>query len=221
MMRDGVTLDAVQALGSKSQIHGTLNASMGIKQCLGNQEAFSGNFHVVTAFSEGGFAQFNQTPVAGSLRASGGANGQGSENLVMDVVAIQGNIIDRAPEHGGNGIGAGFNVAPTLTRNDRHAVAFQSNAGSKINMAICNELVPTLTRNASHMAVFNRFDVRRLTPVECERLQGFADDYTLVTYRGALAKDTPRYTALGNSMAVPVMAWIGQRIDQYLGVNNG
>jgi hypothetical protein len=54
--------------------------------------------------------------------------------------------------------------------------------------------------------------VRRLTPRECERLQGFPDDYTLVEYRGKPAKDGPRYRAIGNSMAVPVMAWIGRRI---------
>ena len=54
--------------------------------------------------------------------------------------------------------------------------------------------------------------VRRLTPRECERLQGFPDDYTLVEYRGKPAADGPRYRALGNSMAVPVMRWIGQRI---------
>ncbi|PMW26445.1 DNA cytosine methyltransferase, partial [Pseudomonas sp. FW305-3-2-15-A-R2A1] len=56
--------------------------------------------------------------------------------------------------------------------------------------------------------------VRRLTPRECERLQGFPDDYTLVEYREKLASDGPRYRALGNSMAVPVMRWIGQRIAQ-------
>ena len=55
--------------------------------------------------------------------------------------------------------------------------------------------------------------VRRLTPRECERLQGFSDDYTLVEYRGKPASDGPRYKALGNSMAVPVMRWIGQRIE--------
>ena len=55
--------------------------------------------------------------------------------------------------------------------------------------------------------------VRRLTPRECERLQGFPDDYTLITFRGKLAADGPRYRALGNSMAVPVMAWIGRRIE--------
>ncbi len=56
--------------------------------------------------------------------------------------------------------------------------------------------------------------VRRLTPTECERLQGFLDGYTLVSIRGRPAADSPRYRALGNSMAVPVMRWIGERIDQ-------
>lgn len=55
--------------------------------------------------------------------------------------------------------------------------------------------------------------VRRLTPRECERLQGFPDDYTAVPYRKKPAADGPRYKALGNSFAVPVMAWIGRRIQ--------
>ena len=56
--------------------------------------------------------------------------------------------------------------------------------------------------------------VRRLTPRECERLQGFPDDYSLVTIRNKPAADGPRYKALGNSMAVPCMAWIGERIQE-------
>jgi len=55
--------------------------------------------------------------------------------------------------------------------------------------------------------------VRRLTPRECERLQGFPDNYTLIPYRNSPAKDGPRYKVLGNSMAVPVMRWIGERIS--------
>ena len=55
--------------------------------------------------------------------------------------------------------------------------------------------------------------VRRLTPRECERLQGFSDDWTLIPYRGKPAKDGPRYRAIGNSMPVPVMSWIGRRIQ--------
>ena len=53
--------------------------------------------------------------------------------------------------------------------------------------------------------------VRRLTPVECERLQGFPDDYTNIKPK---CPDGPRYKAMGNSMAVPVMRWIGKRIEE-------
>jgi DNA (cytosine-5)-methyltransferase 1 len=66
--------------------------------------------------------------------------------------------------------------------------------------------------NSSTTIAQHGMAVRRLTPRECERLQGFPDGYTLVDYRGKLAADGPRYRALGNSMAVPVMRWIGQRI---------
>jgi DNA (cytosine-5)-methyltransferase 1 len=58
--------------------------------------------------------------------------------------------------------------------------------------------------------------VRRLTPVETERLQGFPDGHTDVPYRNKPAADGPRYKAIGNSMAVPVMAWIGRRIADYI-----
>jgi DNA (cytosine-5)-methyltransferase 1 len=64
-------------------------------------------------------------------------------------------------------------------------------------------------------AVASAMAVRRLTPVECERLQGFPDNYTQIPYRNKPAEncpDGPRYKALGNSMAVPVMRWIGERI---------
>ena len=58
--------------------------------------------------------------------------------------------------------------------------------------------------------------VRRLTPTECERLQGFPDGYTQIAWRNKPAEDCPdgpRYKAMGNSMAVPVMRWIGRRIE--------
>jgi DNA (cytosine-5)-methyltransferase 1 len=55
--------------------------------------------------------------------------------------------------------------------------------------------------------------VRRLTPTECERLQGFPDGHTLIPFRGKPAADGPRYKALGNSMAVPVMSWVAKQIE--------
>jgi DNA (cytosine-5)-methyltransferase 1 len=70
----------------------------------------------------------------------------------------------------------------------------------------------TMQAGAQHGVGFGSA-VRRLTPRECERLQGFPDDYTLIPWRRGMSSDGPRYKALGNSMAVPVMAWIGRRIE--------
>lgn len=70
-----------------------------------------------------------------------------------------------------------------------------------------SQCVASTSSEASH-----KQGVRRLTPLECERLQGFPDHYTAITHRGKPAADGPRYKALGNSMAVPVMRWIGERI---------
>jgi DNA (cytosine-5)-methyltransferase 1 len=72
---------------------------------------------------------------------------------------------------------------------------------------------PTLTKSHGQ-GVAQGMAVRRLTPVECERLQGFGDNYTDIKSKNKPTPDGPRYKALGNSMAVPVMAWIGQRIEQ-------
>ena len=80
-----------------------------------------------------------------------------------------------------------------------------------------NPTAQALRSGAEHNYQFARVGmaVRRLTPRECERLQGFPDDHTLIPWRGKPAEqcpDGPRYKALGNSMAVPCMAWIGSRI---------
>lgn len=71
----------------------------------------------------------------------------------------------------------------------------------------------TTGTDTSANVVLERLAVRRLTPRECERLQGFPDDYTRIERRGKPAADGPRYRAIGNSMAVNVMRWIGTRIQ--------
>lgn len=108
------------------------------------------------------------------------------------------------------------------------------------NMRVCNqepEISNTLETKANSLNATNpvlhegsmadelavtihdgtRWVVRRLTPRECERLQGFPDDWTRIPWKGKPAEqcpDGPRYKAIGNSMAVPVMRWIGERIDE-------
>ena len=69
--------------------------------------------------------------------------------------------------------------------------------------------------DAAHATIVQTMQVRRLTPMECERLQGFPDGYTNIPWRNKPeSPDGPRYKALGNSMAVPVMRHIGERINE-------
>lgn len=100
-------------------------------------------------------------------------------------IAIAENIIGRKVENGGNGLGAQEELSYTLNCTGVHGISkYQT--------------------------------VRRMLPVECERLMGMPDNYTLVPWRGKPAEECPdslRYKALGNSMCVNVMAWIGERID--------
>src|SRR3546814_18594528 len=72
------------------------------------------------------------------------------------------------------------------------------------------------TGNKPSPSDWSEWRVRRLMPVECERLQGMPDHYTQVPYRSKHAADAPRYKAIGNSMAVPCVAWLGQRLIQLL-----
>jgi len=80
-----------------------------------------------------------------------------------------------------------------------------------------NILAGAQMRTNKGMGVMTAMQVRRLTPTECERLQGFPDGYTNIPWRNKPeAPDGPRYKALGNSMAVPVMHWIGKRINNLI-----
>jgi DNA (cytosine-5)-methyltransferase 1 len=100
------------------------------------------------------------------------------------------------------------------------AFGYQCSASQGLSIG---KISPTLDKSkvpACYKTKSNQL-VRRLTPIECERLQGFPDDYTLIDYKGKPAADSPRYKALGNSMAVPVMRWIGERIKKYSEVGNG
>lgn len=122
-----------------------------------------------------------------------------------------------------HGMDATEDLAPTL-RSMGHD-ASHANGGGQMAVAFqesqtgCREYVSagTLRSNGpGHDPVGTRIRegmaVRRLTPLECERLMGQRDNYTNVSHRGKPASDGPRYKALGNSMAVPVLTWIGTRI---------
>jgi hypothetical protein len=88
---------------------------------------------------------------------------------------------------------------------------------------ITDGVAPTLTAiapnpalNQGGMAIAQEMIVRKLTPLECERLQGFPDNWTRISWRGKPESECPdghRYKACGNSMAVPVIRWLGERIE--------
>jgi DNA (cytosine-5)-methyltransferase 1 len=94
-------------------------------------------------------------------------------------------------------------------------IAFGAQNSANQGDSVSTKITPTLDKSKTP-AVMNDLQVRRLTPTECERLQGFPDNYTQIPWRSKAAKDCPdgpRYKAMGNSMAVPVMRWIGERIQ--------
>lgn len=127
---------------------------------------------------------------------------------------IPGNWRGRAPENGGNATEPMRDVSPCLTKADQHAVAHTfklrgSCDGGGNGYLGQDEQASKLSKGADQQ-LFHKMQVRRLTPKECERLQGFPDNYTNIPG----ASDSARYKALGNSMAVPVMRWIGERIQK-------
>lgn len=114
-------------------------------------------------------------------------------------------------QSGGDSRGLDPKDTAQLQRCQVPAVAFQESQ-SGFRAADAHPTLDSHNGSRRHHGVMAGMQVRRLTPLECERLQGFPDDYTLIRYRGKPAADGPRYKALGNSMAVPVMRWIGRRI---------
>ena len=91
---------------------------------------------------------------------------------------------------------------------DDKAIAFDCLSGGKTANSVGN--IPGALHGVGRAAIATKSQVRRLMPIECERLMGFPDDYTKLNEKTA---DAPRYKALGNSMAVNCMRWIGQRIQ--------
>jgi DNA (cytosine-5)-methyltransferase 1 len=134
----------------------------------------------------------------------------------------------RAMNHSGSHANAGGQVAVCITGEITHTLKAEgfdgSEDGTGRGQPIVADLSPTLRagnqRNNSNPAteadmLVGGSHVRRLTPVECERLQGFPDGYTLIPWRGKPAGDCPdgpRYKAIGNSKAVPVVRWLGMRL---------
>lgn len=143
--------------------------------------------------------------------------GTGGNNVPLveqeaGAICIAGNIVDRQAQNGGNGLGCQDDLAYTLTATDRHAVYsrqrvddFRHNDVASTQSARqykdATDLICQQAEACAHL-------IRRLTPLECERLQGFPDGWTDIPG----ASDSARYKALGNSVAIPCVEFIMSRI---------
>lgn len=162
-------------------------------------------------------------PVAHALRGEGfdaSEDGTGRGTPLVPV-AIQERAVSENPNAGPQGKGWQEGVGYTLeARHHVQAVAAPvafdlTQITSATNRSIPQPVSPTMAK-ASNLHTVMPWAVRRLTPRECERLQGFPDDFTAIPWRRKPADqcpDGPRYKALGNSMAVNCMEWIGERIQ--------
>lgn len=146
--------------------------------------------HSSKSFRESGFGQFVDSEVAGTLKATGGVLQGGSETITFSTTVAD--------------------ISPTLT------TGFGAR-GVDPNQIIDGGCALGIAGNSIGRKPSNGPNgVRKLTPIECERLQGFPDNYTQIPWRGKPADQCPlghRYKAIGNSWAVNVVRWIGQRID--------
>lgn len=146
--------------------------------------------------------------------------GTGGNNIPLvqqeEVICIAGNAIDRQPQNGGNGFGWQRDISYTLTTSDRHSVY----ARQRVDQFRDDEIASTesarqhkdatdlICQPPSTWDADCRNLIRRLTPLECERLQGFPDGWTDIPG----ASDSARYKALGNSVAIPCVEFIMSRI---------
>ena len=146
--------------------------------------------------------------------------GTGGNNIPLvqqeEVICIAGNAIDRQPQNGGNGFGWQRDISYTLTATDKHAVIkpYQETVGALCrgdekgigNQYVSQDKCIIAGEITEEYSATNL--VRRLTPLECERLQGYPDGWTDIPG----ASDSARYKALGNSVAIPCVEFIMSRI---------
>ena len=149
--------------------------------------------------------------------------GTGGNNLplalqVQEPICISGNAIDRQPQNGGNGLGCQEGIAYTLTATDHHAVFSRQ----RVDVFRDDDTASTESvhqhKDATDLILQKAGEerpllIRRLTPLECERLQGFPDFWTDLTG----ASDSSRYKALGNSLAIPCVEYIMRGIAMAVG----
>ncbi|WP_235365930.1 phage N-6-adenine-methyltransferase [Proteus terrae] len=204
---EGITSNAGECLASGNQTTGIILANCGAKHWLGNQEAFSGDFHVVDTFRLQSFGQYTQDDSASTLRSR-------DDKSATDLIVFN----HQAGGKTSSTLGANSELTGCLQSSTTPAIAY-SCSHSKMDSEKTNTITSSYGTGGADLdmkpLILRNNVVRRLTPIECERLQGFPDNHTKVHFKNKSVDDCPdghRYRALGNSMAVPVMRWIGERI---------
>jgi DNA (cytosine-5)-methyltransferase 1 len=210
--RESVAANARKGIASSkwpAEISNTLDTTFGTKQGLEDQHVNAGCPMFVPAVNiayewHNQDSRIKEVNVASTLNCNaGGKEGHLVQPIGVDIFngAFTGNMAASLTKRS-DGTGTGPSVMQPIAFSGQ-----MSNPQTDVDM--------TQTLQAKNpMAVQQAMAVRRLTPVECERLQGFPDNYTDIKHKGKPTPDGPRYKALGNSMAVPVMHWIGKRIQE-------
>lgn len=224
------------------QVSQTLDAVLSKGQTMPEKNRFPA---VLVGFAnQGHFGCMKETDVGDPLRSKGGDTGHGGETVVMGInegahgvtLTSTGATLSGGGGKPGQGYPAvlGFyhtnrqpeagnyeEVSPTIKVGGGGippAVAFAQNQLGEVRTG---EVAGTLNTNSNASGrntpmACQAFQVRRLTPIECARLQGFPDGHTDIKLKGKPTPDGPQYKAYGNSMAVPCMKWIGERIQKHL-----
>ena len=200
-----------------AEISSTLDTTFGTKQGLEDQHVNAGCPMFVPAYG-----------IPGNWIGRKPENGGNATEPMYDIAPC----LTKADQHGvaqpiclmdqgGSVMNIEHDMTGTLRRetHGHEPIVMQPIGVDTYNGAETGQVSCTITADVggpthSGPKVMQAMAVRRLTPKECERLQGFGDNYTDIKSKGKPTPDGPRYKTLGNSMAVPVMAWIGQRIQE-------
>ena len=183
-----------------------MDASEGVAGTLRSQD----HGHAPLVFENHGIdARYRQLDgVAPTISARYGTGGNNVPLVEQEpAYCIAGNIIDREPQNGGNGMGFQADIAYTLTAMDKHAVFSRQRVDEFKPDHVASTESARQHKDATDLVVepgASRLLIRRLTPLECERLQGFPDGWTEIPN----ASDSARYKALGNSVAIPCVEFV-------------
>ncbi len=212
-----ILFDAKSVCGDSSEIlPKTDNASARIK----NSVEETGNIKDLKLFDTNyigvdGIREYNDGVAPCVLQEYGA----GGNHVPLVTYCISGNIIDRKVKNGGNHLGIKKDIAFTLDTHYPHAVAygigrdaFNQGRNGKFGISINKEVQPTLVAKGVGAVMANEV-VRRLTPLECERLQGFPDNWTKTNHN--LCVDSTRFRIIGNSIAIPCADYVFARMIKY------